>query len=124
MGSMSHDLAARLTQLDYDREVALVLADPAPAGHAMIHAVVRASFELASCVAEFAIVIQRDYARRGLGRFLMERIIEHCRAAGMREIVGLVLPENKAMLALAEKLGFRRSRDEELVRVSLDLTRE
>jgi acyl-CoA synthetase (NDP forming)/GNAT superfamily N-acetyltransferase len=124
MGSMSHDLAARLTQLDYDREVALVLADPVPAGQALIHAVVRASFDLASEVAEFAIVIQRDYARRGLGRFLMKRIIEHCRAAGMREIVGLVLPENKAMLALADGLGFRRSRDEELVRVSLDLTKE
>ncbi len=121
MGSMSHDQAARLTQLDYDREVALVLADPVPAGQAMIHAVVRASFDLASRVAEFAIVIHRDYARRGLGRFLMKRIIEHCRGAGMHQIVGLVLPENKAMLALADSLGFRRSRDEELVRVTLDL---
>lgn len=121
MASMSHDLAARLTQLDYDREVALVLADGGPPGQATIHAVARASFDMATAQAEFAIVVQRDYSRRGLGLFLMQRLIEHCRDAGMQEVYGLVLPENRGMLTLADRLGFVRSRAEELVRVSLRL---
>ncbi|MCB1589036.1 MAG: GNAT family N-acetyltransferase, partial [Xanthomonadales bacterium] len=122
LSQLGHDMAARLTQLDYDREVALVLTDAAPPGMAPIHAVARASFDLPTATAEFAIIVQREFAGHGLGRFLMERIIEHCRRAGMREVYGLVLPENRAMLTLAERLGFTRSRAEELLRVSLPLT--
>lgn len=121
VSAMTHELAARLSQLDYDREVALVLCEPKAPGHAAIHGVVRASYDLARRQAEFAIIIQRQLGRRGLGALMMERIIEMATEAGMKEIWGQVLIENEAMLALADKLGFKRKASEGLVRISLPL---
>ena len=43
---------------------------------------------------------------QGLGRALMERIIDHGRRQGLREIWGHVLSENRGMLGLVRKLGF------------------
>ncbi len=121
LSTMTHELAARLSQLDYDREVALVLCEPKAPGHAAIYAVVRASYDLARRQAEFAIIIKRTLGRRGLGALMMERIIEMATEAGMEEIWGQVLIENEAMLALANKLGFKRKASEGLVRISLPL---
>lgn len=120
--ALTHDLAARLTQLDDDREVALVLAGFDPPGRAELVAVVRASFDPARASAEFAIVIPAELAGQGLGTRLLGRIIEIARDRGMHEIYGDVLPENAAMLALARKLGFSSERREDLIRVRLALS--
>lgn len=119
--SMTHDLAARLTQLDYDREIALVLADLEPPGQAQLYGVVRASFEPDIGCAEFAIVIPRQLCGQGLGTRLMMHIIELTRTAGMQQIYGDTLPENQAMRALARKLGFREVLKDHLIRMTLDL---
>ena len=118
---MTHELAARLSQLDYDRETALVLCDPAAPGQAEIYAVVRASYDLTRKEAEFAIIVQRQLNGRGLGSLLMERIIEMASEAGMELLWGQVLSENVAMLALADKLGFKREASEGLIRITLPL---
>ncbi|MEL6481335.1 MAG: GNAT family N-acetyltransferase, partial [Pseudomonadota bacterium] len=49
-----------------------------------------------------------DLKGRGLGRALMERLIEHGRAEGIARIWGEVLSENEGMLGLAASLGFER----------------
>ena len=118
---MTHELAARLSQLDYDRETALVLCDPAAPGQAEIYAVVRASYDPTRKEAEFAIIVQRQLNGRGLGSLLMERIIEMASEAGMELLWGQVLSENVAMLALADKLGFKREASEGLIRITLPL---
>lgn len=104
--AMTHELAARLTQLDYDRELAFVLAGPEPPGQAQIYGVARASFHLATRSAEFAITIPRQLSGQGLGARLLGLLIEQCRLRGLREIYGDTLKENAAMRALAGKLGF------------------
>lgn len=119
--SMTHDLAARLTQLDYDREIALVLADLEPPGQSRLFGVVRASFDPTVGGAEFAIVIPKQLAGQGLGTRLVERIIELTRAAGMRQIYGDTLPENQAMRALARKCGFREELRDHLIRITREL---
>jgi acyl-CoA synthetase (NDP forming)/RimJ/RimL family protein N-acetyltransferase len=119
--AMTHDLAARLTQLDYDRELALVLADDLPAGQARLYGVVRASFDAPREEAEFAIVIPRVLSGQGLGTLMLGRLIELCRAAGLRRIVGDTLPENAPMRALARKLGFSEELRDHLMRLSLEL---
>lgn len=119
--ALTHDLAARLTQLDYDREVALVLADHEPPGQAKLYGVVRASFDPAQRSAEFAIVIPKQLGGQGLGTRLLQRIIELCRASGMLRMHGDTLPENQAMRALARKCGFHEELKDQLIRLTLDL---
>ncbi|MBV6412733.1 MAG: GNAT family N-acetyltransferase [Xanthomonadales bacterium PRO6] len=119
--ALTHDLAARLTQLDYDREIALVLADREPPGQSRLYGVVRASFDPAARTAEFAIVIPRQLCGRGLGTRLLRRIVELSRAAGMRRIHGDTLPENQAMRALAQRCGFSEELVDHLIRLTLDL---
>lgn len=56
--------------------------------------------------AEFGIVIRSDLQGLGLGRALLERLIEGCKARGVEQLYGLVAPSNDGMLALARGLGF------------------
>jgi acetyltransferase len=121
---MSHTMAARLTQIDYEREMALVLTERKPAGLADVFAVVRLLADPDGARAEFSIVVRDDLTGEGLGRLLMRRIIEYATARGIGELFGDVLQENSRMLDLARHLGFRIEsvdRTSDVVRVSLTL---
>jgi acetyltransferase len=109
--ALSHDLAARLTQIDYEREMALVATLPGTAGKRPIYAVVRIATDPDKERAEFAIEVRDDVAGRGLGTLLMSKIIAHARSCGIREIFGDVLPENESMLSICRRLGFTLHRD-------------
>jgi len=118
---LTHLQAARFTQLDYDREMALVLIDP---NGRDIQGVVRMSVDPDNVEAEFAILVIRQLAGRGLGTQLMQRIIDYSRRRGTRRMVGRVLAENDAMRDLCRRLGFRESADPEepgVVEVTLEL---
>ena len=74
--------------------------------------------------AEYAIIIRREMAGQGLGKFLMRRIIDYGRSRGIGAIFGDVLRENRAMLRVCDGLGFVRSSlpdDPGVVRVTLQL---
>ena len=59
-----------------------------------------------SVEAEFAIVVRSDLKGSGLGRLLLDRLIEHATSRGIHRLVGLVLRENTRMLKLARAMGF------------------
>jgi acetyltransferase len=101
---MSHALAARLTQIDYEREMALLLSDPQPGGD--IYGVVRLMADPDNTRAEFAVVVRDDMTGQGLGTLLIQKIIAYARNRGLGEIFGDVLAENEAMLDLCRRLGF------------------
>ncbi len=98
--------AARFTQIDYDREMALVLADPGIPGKSPIHAVVRLVADPDLKRAEFAIVVDRPLSGRGLGTLLMHRIVDYARSRGIAEVWGDVLVDNAVMRGLSRSLGF------------------
>ncbi len=104
---LPHALAARATQIDYDREMAFVISADQPAGEAALYGGVRLISDANHEVGEFAITVVDSFAGRGIGRRLMEVIIDYARGIGIRTITGLVLAENHAMLALCRALGFR-----------------
>jgi acetyltransferase len=56
--------------------------------------------------AEFAVVIRDNLQGEGLGRMLMQKMIDYCRQRGTLEISGTTMPSNKGMQKLAKKLGF------------------
>jgi acetyltransferase len=101
-------MIARFTQVDYDREMALVaVADTAhPHGHPSFVGVARYNANPDGTSAEFAIVIADAWQKRGLARALMTRLIGAARRRGFARLTGLVLRENAAMLALVKGMGF------------------
>jgi acetyltransferase len=124
MKTLSHMTAARFTQIDYDREMALVLTEPGIAGKTEIFAVVRISADPDNDRAEYAIIVRGDMTGMGLGVLLMRRIIDYARSRSIREMYGDVLRDNTTMLKLCKVLGFGESclpDEPTLVRVTLTL---
>jgi len=122
--TLSHLMAARFTQIDYDRDVVLVLTEPGRPGTTRIFAFVQINADPNNERAEYAILVHHEMTGMGLGVYLMRKIIELARQRGLREIYGDVLAENKTMLKLCRALGFKQSWDPEergVVRVTLKL---
>jgi acetyltransferase len=118
MKGLSHALAARLSQLDYDREMA-ILARRAEDG--LVLGVARFSADPDNRRAEYAIALRSDWKGHGVGHLLMTRILDIARSRGIAEVVGDVLHENEPMLGLARALGFTLAthpEDREVVRVT------
>ncbi len=119
-----HSQMARLTQIDYDREMAFIAQLVDAAGETETIGVVRAAIDPDNERGEFAIVIRSDMKGKGLGRALMAKMIGYLRGHKVQKMVGQVLPDNKGMLALAERLGFVATPvlDGEAFEVTLDLS--
>ena len=113
---------ARLCNLDYGRDMALVAVARTAAGE-QIWGVARYYLDGPPGEAEFALVVGDAHQRRGLGRHLMQRLIAVARERGVRKLFGEVLRENGPMLALMRSLGFRPASlsEADVVRVELDL---
>ena len=108
---VSPEQMARLTQIDYDREMAFVAVrdvDQATVG------VARLVCETAGQSGEFAILVEPDSKGLGLGLRLMQRLVAWARVQGIPTITGQVLADNQPMLGFVRHLGFelRRMADE------------
>jgi len=98
---LTHEVAARLSQLDYDRELALLAeCDGMPIG------VVHFFADPDGLRAEYAIAVRSDWKGRGVGYLLMTRLIDIAGQRRIRELVGEVLRENEPMLQMCRELGF------------------
>ena len=124
MNTMPHNLAARLTQIDYDREMSLVVEGKDATGEAELYGVVQITADPDKERAEFAIMLHHDMTGLGLGPMLLRRIIDYARKVGIGEVFGEVLSENRAMLKLCRVFGFTVKSDREdpgVLQVSLKL---
>jgi acetyltransferase len=106
VSGISHAVAARLTQIDYDREMALIAQS---SGAALGIAHFFADPDRLS--AEYAVAVRSDWQGRGVGYVLMNRLIAIARQFGIGELVGEVLRDNRLMLAMCRELGFAVSTD-------------
>jgi acetyltransferase len=111
--------AARLSQIDYDREMALVALDRS----GEIAGVARLAGDPEGETAEFALLVRSDHQQRGLGMALLQALVGFARDRGYRELWGSITRENSRMLDLAHRLGFvaRADADPLSVRSSLSL---
>ena len=117
---------ARLTQIDYAREMAFIAVRTLPDGSVQTLGVARAVTDPDNVDAEFAIIVRSDLKGRGLGHLLMRTLTEFVRGRGTQRLVGLVLRENLAMRNLALFEGFEideAGSDIDALRFVLDLAR-
>lgn len=97
---------ARLTQIDYDREMAFIATTDHDDANVETLGVARAVADSDNEAAEFAIILRSDLKGRGLGRVLLGKLIAYCRSHGTRELVGETLGDNRRMIALARAFHF------------------
>ncbi|WP_321797885.1 GNAT family N-acetyltransferase [Burkholderia sp. BCC1988] len=111
--SFDHSQVARMTQIDYDREMAFIVSFSDASGRSHTLAVARAVTDPDNETAEFAIAVRPDQKGKGLGRLMMTRIIDYARSRGTGWMIGEALRENTAMISLAKSCGFAVSTTEE-----------
>jgi acetyltransferase len=117
----------RLTQIDYNREMAFIATtEGQEEGEPETLGVVRATTDPDNREAEFAVLVRSDQKGQGLGRMLMEKLIRYFKARGTKYLVGEALMENKAMAGLAKAVGFevKRNFDEEMFQFRMFLNPE
>jgi acyl-CoA synthetase (NDP forming)/RimJ/RimL family protein N-acetyltransferase len=100
---LSAEQTARLTQVDYDREIAFIAVNETNGDTV---GVARLAGEQDGRSGEFAVIVQADMKGRGLASLLMRRLISWARGHGLEEIVGQILADNQPMLAFIRHLGF------------------
>ena len=121
--SLPPSMLARFTQIDYDREMALIAVTEAE-GREREVAVCRYVTlpDGASC--EFAIVVADDWQGRGLGRRMMRKLIELASGRGLERMDGWIVADNAGMLKMCAALGFAfkpEPDDSRTLRATLDL---
>ena len=107
VGELGHEELARMTQIDYDREMAFVAVGQDGAFSQQILGVVRAISNPDQSDAEFAILVRSDLKGLGLGKLMMEKIVRYARERGIGQLSGMTMPSNRGMINLAKRLGFQ-----------------
>jgi acetyltransferase len=107
---LSPDMLVRFTQIDYDREMALI-GVVEQEGREIEVGVARYMTRPGGDTCEFAIVVADNQRNRGIGARLMRSLMQNARDKGLRIMEGEVLSANTRMLALVKSLGFRVESD-------------
>jgi acetyltransferase len=102
----SLELLDRLVNVDFSRDLALI-AIVGLGGVDMPVGVARYALMPDGRIAEIAVTVADRWQGCGLGRVLLERLIDLARRNGVRRLVGDVLATNTRMVALAGRFGFR-----------------
>ena len=112
MKSLPPHMLAHFTQIDYDRDMALVAFDQTQPRERMLGVARIMSFPDGKR-AEIAVAVGDPWQGEGIGVVLMERLIAIARERGKETLRGYAFRENSHMLGLARKLGFTVSWDHE-----------
>jgi acetyltransferase len=102
---LTHEQAARFTQIDYDREMAII-ALIKDNGRERSIGVNRLTYQARNDQHEFAIVVADEFQGTGVGAILMQRLLEIARDRKIKQIIGTVLAENLKMIKFCRAFGF------------------
>jgi acetyltransferase len=108
MKSLPHSMLVRFTQIDYDREMALVAMDEDADREKML-GVARVIGKPDGMEGEFAVAVGDPWQGKGVGAQLLKRCLRIVKQRGMQTVWGIALAENKKMRKLARKIGFQIS---------------
>jgi acetyltransferase len=119
---ITHELLVRYTQIDYDREIA-VIAEVKERKKKKMAGVVRLIADPYNLNAEFAIVVADPWHGQGLGNKLADYILEIAMERGIRKVFANFLPENYIMRHMLQKRGFKLSKQQDTFYAELELKR-
>ncbi|MCV6636752.1 bifunctional acetate--CoA ligase family protein/GNAT family N-acetyltransferase [Candidatus Albibeggiatoa sp. nov. NOAA] len=105
LSELTPTMLVRFTQIDYDREMALIAVTTVE-GKEVEVGVVRYSINPDGESCEFALVVSDRWQHRGIAHRLMTSLMNAARHRGLKMIEGEVLSNNHSMLKLMDKLGF------------------
>ncbi len=119
---VEHERLTRICYVDYDRDIVLVVewTDPAT-GQQEIVAVGRLTRLPNPTEAEFAMLVRDDFQGRGIGTQLLRNLLSFGKDEGIERVVAWMLPANRGMIEISEKLGFKMTREEEMVKAVMEL---
>ncbi len=103
---LTPELLARFTEMDYPSTLALIATVPTDGGETEIGVARYATTPPGSDTAEVAIVVADAWHGCGIGTRLLVELRELARAAGIHHFHMRVLPQNRRMIELAQRLGF------------------
>jgi acetyltransferase len=119
----AHERLTRICFIDYDREMALVAehTDPETREREILGVSRLSRRGAAPDEAEFSVLVNDRFQRRGVGTLLVSRILEVGRAENLRRITAEILFDNRPMQNILRKGGFQLRRDTEEMVVKADL---
>ncbi len=105
-----HERLARICHCDYDRQFSFVAegADP-QTGELVIMSVVRMSKMHDRNTARFSVLTADPYHGLGLGKTLLQRLIEFARAEKLHTLEAIIVADNYPMHDICQRLGFTLS---------------
>lgn len=103
--NVTHEMLVRFTNIDYDREMAIV-AELTTKKKKRIIGIGRLIAEGDGGTGEFAVVVHDDFQGKGLGFKLTDVIIGIAQEKGLRAIDGYISSSNGRMLRVVDELGF------------------
>ncbi len=106
---LNPEMLARFTQIDYDREIALVAIDEESQTDNIL-GVARIIGDPDGNTGEFAVLVGDTWQGKGIGSNLLEKCMAIAEKKGFRLVHGIVLNKNINMLTLGKKLGFEMKR--------------
>ncbi len=119
---VAHERLTRICFIDYDREMALVAERRNPtSGEHEILGVGRLTRILGSNDGEVAVLISDQFHGRGLGKELLARLVVVGGEEKLSTLKADILPDNRDVMRICEKLGFtlHHSVEDEVVKAEL-----
>lgn len=112
----SHSRLIRVCHVDYDRDIALVALDEEKCAgkNCKLVAVARLTKMHGVNLAEFSVLVEDQWQGEGIAGKLLLELIKLGEAQGLDGIEAIVLPTNRAMIHVAEKMGFKSFYDKDL----------
>lgn len=120
---LTPEMLAMLTQVDYDRHLALVAIDmSAPTERMLGVARIIGAPDIEET--EFSIMVGDPWHGQGIGAQLLINLLKAARLQGAKKVWATVLPENTQMLKLGKKMGFKLkfNREEGTYDLNIDLS--
>ncbi|MFH1733032.1 MAG: GNAT family N-acetyltransferase [Planctomycetota bacterium] len=101
-----HKDVQKLTNIDYENDLAIVGVVPGPAGEEVV-AIAQYFLDPKTQAAEVAFIVQDEWQQKGMGSFLLDYITQIARQRGVRRFTAAVLASNKPMLAIFHNTGYK-----------------
>ena len=101
-----HKDVQKLTNIDYDQNLAIVCVVPGPEGAEEIVAIAQYFLDPKTQVAEVAFIVQDEWQDKGMGTELLDYLTRTAKDRGVKTFYATVLPINKAMLAIFYNSGY------------------